>query len=321
MYGDKKLAEYIRQWGSAASIKLLEPASQLFTTHAIEGCIGYRIEGKCIAVFGDPVAAPEDKIALTLAFHEWIVSLRKEVVYITVSQEFIEWASHHVCKTVLEIGEELILNPHVDIKEGSAGRVIRRKTNHARSAGVTIHELFEKAGKLYNAVQEISLAWVRARAGMQIYYTSVEVFEEMERKRYFYALQGGKVVGVVMLYYLDRSSGWVIHMLMTIPDAPPGTPELLISSITETLSREGCSFLSFGVVQAAGLGKVIGLGKLGTWTARTVFRTAQKMFSLEGRRLFWMKFRPQSTRTFVACSRQGMGISELLAIKKTFNVS
>lgn len=317
MLTKNKLSKDIQRWGSSASIKSLEQSTCIFTHDTIEGFIGYQKYGRCYAVFGDPVS--NDKKGLAEAFHTWCNVQRKRVVYITISEDFAMWLYQNRCKTILEIGEEFVVDTYIDMKAGSSGRLLRRKTTHAKNAGVEVHELHSKDKTVWLSIQELAKGWVQRRRGKQIYYAPIEVFEDMEKKRCFYASKEHQIVGAILLYYLESSQRWIVHMLMLSADAPHGTPEILISTLKDVLQKEGSSFLSFGFVQAQELGYAQGLSRYKRFFAKGIFKMAMALFSLDGRRTFWKKFGPSSERVFVASSKP-MGLAELIAIKKTFHV-
>jgi lysylphosphatidylglycerol synthetase-like protein (DUF2156 family) len=311
----------LKLWVMQHTLKLLEPSSIWFIAPGIEGVLGYRIEGLCAVVLGDPITRPEDKRKLALAFVEYCKQQGYNITYITLSQEFVEKIDHTICTTLLEIGEELVIDPRLDLKQGSLGRVIRRKTNHVQAEGVELLEHSVGDVQAMRQIHEVIQVWQSTRQGAQIYYASIEVFEEMEQKRWFYARQQGAIIGVALLYYLESSLGWVVHMLMIDPKAPCGTSEALVHFLVEGLKKEGCTFLSCGVVQREMIGEIRGLGSFGCMVARCVFKCAMKLFSLDGRRIFWKKFRPHRTKVFLAFSRPCVGIQELRAMSSVFNVS
>ena len=59
-----RLVELVRKWAEVNTDGILEKTTQIFSVPHIDGIIGYRIELKNAVVYGDPVCAPIDKIAL-----------------------------------------------------------------------------------------------------------------------------------------------------------------------------------------------------------------------------------------------------------------
>lgn len=315
------IASLIKQWGgSASSTTLLDPDCKIFSTANIEGIIGYRTELDTAIAFGDPVCSPSSKTELAKAFHEYCRQQGKNVVYITASEEFSKWAISTVCKGMIEVGEELILDPNCYPKDGHNGRLLRKKMNHSHNAGVVVEEYRKDDIHLKNEIEQVGTSWLKARHGPQIYLAHVHLFNEYLGKRWFYAKQKDKIIGVLSLNQLEARQGWVLNMLMTTPDAPGGTSELLVISALETFCREGCHFLTFGATPSEQLGEIIGLGKISTSLARTIFKMTKKIFHLDGRRKYWKKFEPESERSYLLFSKPRIGFKDAVAIMRALNV-
>jgi len=98
---DRQISEYIKNWGGAASISLLDPRCVIFTEPNIQGAIGYNIVENNAVVFGDPVCPAEEKCSLALAFNDFAKKTGKDIIYIAASEEFSSWAMKSVCKSLL----------------------------------------------------------------------------------------------------------------------------------------------------------------------------------------------------------------------------
>src|ERR1700733_11495459 len=57
---NRSVVDYVQKWGHASSIALFDPACKIFSDPDVDGVIGYRLQSKCVIVFGDPVCAPSD---------------------------------------------------------------------------------------------------------------------------------------------------------------------------------------------------------------------------------------------------------------------
>src|SRR5690242_14464539 len=78
-------------------------------------------------------------------------------------------------------------------------------------------------------------------------------------RRWFFATEHERVVGVQSLVRLDGCGGYLLEHLLTEPDVPAGTTESLVIGALDAVGREGCRFVSFGLSTAAALGLVSGL--------------------------------------------------------------
>lgn len=317
------IIERLRNWGGSASDALLDPSCKMFTIPNIDGLIGYKTELSNAIVFGDPVCAPSDIPKLTHAFHEYCTEQGLNVIYVMATELFAKWAMQNLCKALIEVGEELSIDPYCDprAKEDVNGGLVRRKVRHAQREGVVVHEYLDEDVNLETEMETVGDAWLKSRHGPQIFISHVRLFENRFGKRWFYAEQNGKIVGVVMLNQLHAHQGWLLNHLMIKPEAPHGTPELLVVSALEAVKQEGCHFVNFGTVPARQIGEIQGFGKITTLMLRKAFDSAKWFFKLEGRKKFWEKYHPESQGSYVLFSKSGIGLSDIVAIMRALNAS
>lgn len=317
----EEIANYIRLYGSSSSVTLLDPNCGIFYTPSIYGIIGYRLQAGCAVVFGDPVCASEDKPKLASAFDAYCKIMKIRPVYMTISEEFASWAMKNICMTLIEVGKELSLDPHFDPKKGPVGRTVRRKVSHAVSYEVKVKEYNENDLNLKEEIQKVGALWLKSRKGPQIYFSEVDLEIDYPGKRVFYAMKAKQVLGVLVLNKLESRSGWLIHLVIVVPNAPNGTSELLVTTVLETLRNECCHFVSFGVSQDSEIGQILGLNELSSWLTRRVFRLAKRVFSLDGRRKYWEKYQPKRERSFLMFTGPKISVKEWISLKKALNVS
>lgn len=317
------IIERVRRWGGSASDAVLDPACMIFTIPNVDGLIGYRNESRCMIVFGDPICSIHDAPQLAKAFHAYCQSLGKSVVYIAASEEFAKWAIQHVCNASIEFGEELFLDPQHDPRsnKGVHGSLVRRKVRHALKENVTVQEYSLQDPALQKAIEDVGTSWLKNRSGIQIYISHVHLFENTTGKRYFYARHEGKIVGIVLINQLKAHHGWHLNHLMITPEAPNGTPELLVISVLEAIQKEGCHYLTVGAVSSENFGKITGLSSFSERLVRWIFKGARKAFHLDSRKKFWSKFNPHSKRSFLLFSRDHIGLREIWGIIRGLNIS
>lgn len=314
------IAEYIKRWGNASSIALLDPKCRFFSQPEIEGIVGYRVESRCALVFGDPLCAQGVLKKLIEAFHSYCQKQELSVIYTTISKNFALRLKILHGGVLIQVGENLFLDPHHDPETGSKGRKLRNKIKQPLNAGVIVKEYLEEDKIMEHDIEEAALQWLKARQGPQIYLANVHLFSYRCGKRWFYAQHEEKIVGILLLNKLDAREGWLVNLVLATPDAPVGTSELLISSVLKTLREEGCHFITFGVAQSEELGEIKGFGRVSKFIARSVFNLAKKIFRLDARRKYWKKFRPLSEPTFVLFCRPRIGLREVIGVLRAYNV-
>lgn len=325
MIDQDTLVQLVQQWGHATSIALLDPSCLYFSVPHCKGIIGYRCTTGCAIVFGDPVCALEDRRQLIHAFRDHCVSHNiKSIIYVVATEQFAHWSlQQNVCGCLFAIGNEVILNPHSDPKAGTGpdARRLRNKYIFSQRQGMTIHEYSGNDPELEKKLTTIKEAWLKNRKGLQMgIFGTIDLFAHRANKRYFYVIYKNNIVGLLMLNRLDAHNGWVINMLMRIPDAPTTTSEFLIMSVLDILRQENCALLSVGAVPGPVLGKMIGFNSFYEWLIRKAYAASSKIFKLYGKQNYWKKFNAQTAPMFVVVSRSKFGLREAIGMLRVFNV-
>jgi lysylphosphatidylglycerol synthetase-like protein (DUF2156 family) len=317
------IVELVRRWAGLATDALLDPKCQYFQIPEIEGFIGYRIECGCAVVFGDPVCAPDDTFQLAHAFHQFCQTQCRNIIYLTASESFAKASFGHICQAVIEWGEEIFLDPYCNPKErqGTHASLVRRKLRHAQQRGVSVKEYIPFDAAIEHKLEQVGIDWLKSRKGPQIHISHIHLFDDRLGKRWFYAQKEDQIIGTVVLNQLKARQGWHMNHLMITPDAPNGTPELLVVSVLEILQNEDCSFVSVGAAPADALGTIDGLSAFSSWVARQAYHIAGKVFHLKGHKMFWGKFHPQTRPSYLVFSQPRIGIRETLALMRAMNVS
>lgn len=321
IHNRRNVATFVKRWGSAASIALLDPKCSIFQIPSIEGLIGYRLLKGCAVVYGDPVCAPEDTETLAEAFMNHCHQNKWRFVFTIVSEQFVNWALPRTGGGLIEFGEELYVDPQADPKIGPQGRKLRNKISHSYNAGVRIFEYSQNDLFLEKSMDEMAQMWLAKRKGPQLFLADVNLFAERPGKRWFYALHQEKLIGVLLLNELESREGWLINLLLTAQNAPSGTSETLVTSVLEVLRKEGCRFTTFGPVPSEQLGEIVGLNALSAWFTRHAFKAVKKIFPLDNKKVYWKKFHPQSKRSYLFFSHPRIGLKESMSVLRALNFS
>jgi len=316
------IVECIRRWGGGASDALLDPACSLFSCPDIDGVIGYRRGNGHAIVYGDPVCKWADVPLLVEAFHSSCREQNIKIIYIMASEPFARWTAERLSSVLVAFGEELIFDPHDDPKkrEGTHGSLVRRKVRRASGEGVAIQEYHPYESSLQQALEQVACSWLQGRSGPQIHISSVNLFADSEGKRWFYAHKGNDIVGMLVLNRLESRQGWLLNHLMAAKNAPNGTTELLVTGTLEVLAHEDCHYVTAGVVPCRQLGEISGLGALSIRLVRGMFAIANKVFPLEGPRIFWSKFHPSAHPSYLVFHQTTIGWRQIRALTQALHV-
>ncbi len=317
------LVEVVRRWGGIATDAVLDPACNFFEVPHINGVIGYRLENSTAVVYGNPICALADIASLTLTFENFCKSQGWDSIYVGASESFANWAINNICGISIEFGHELFLDPHIDPREysGTQGSLVRRKVRHAQHEGTTVQEYLGHNPLLEQAMEEVGSKWLQGRKGPQVHISQAHLFQDRFGKRWFYAMQGTQIVGVVVLNQLQEKQGWLLNHIMFIPEAPHGTPEFLVVTALTTVAQENCHYVSFGNVARSNLGEIKGLGKVSNWLTKIIYKLARTLFHLDGHVKFWEKFHPQHDPSYLLFHGSSITLNQILSLKQALNMN
>lgn len=314
--------EFVRRWGDCSSDAALDPECKIFTVPEAEGLVCYREGPGCVTVYGNPICPPEEMDKLTRAFNQHHQEKNTNIIYIAAAEKFVECAMRHGCRSYVEFGAEMFIDPFDDPREqhGDNASLVRRKVRHAIKEGMVVKEYLGEDEQIEQAIERVGIEWLRLRRGPQIHTSKVFLFANRKGKRWFYALQHGEIVGTLVLNELKAQQGWLINHVMFTSKAGHGCPEYLIVTALDTLRQEGCHFATFGTIPGKELGQIEGLGRHAGWLARKGYHFARKLFHLDGRVKFWEKYHPQSKPSFLIFRESRIGLQELRALSGALNV-
>ncbi len=316
------LVNTVRQWGDVGTDGLLDAKCQIFTDPHIDGLIGYRIEADTAVVFGDPVCAATDKPRLAKAFQQFCRDQKIGVVYIIVSEEFANWAVQNMRSVLVEFGERFELNPQSNPvnHNGSNAGLVRKKVKQALKEGAFVQEYLGDDLAIEKEIESVAITWQKARQGPQVFLAQFTFFNDRVGKRWFYAKQGDKIVGMLILNQLQAQNGYFLNNVMITKDAPHGISELLVISTLQALEKEQCQSVIIGPVPRQQLGKISGLGRFSELITRCIYKLAKKIFNLGGHEVFWGKFQPTIYPSYLLFPEKTLSFSSIKALLKALNI-
>jgi lysylphosphatidylglycerol synthetase-like protein (DUF2156 family) len=230
----------------------------------------------------------------------------------------------------IEFGEQIAVDPRRERPRGRRGHELTRKLNHARRAGVAVTEYAggsddnwaARDGMLEHRLNAVARAWLDSRRGLQVFVAHVDLFHPRALRRWFYATWNGRVIGVQSLVQLDAYDGYLFEHLLTVPDVPAGTAELLVAAALDALGGERVPYATFGVSTAAALGHMSGLSPSSIWLGRWFFDHAQRSFGLDSISRFRRKFGEITIEpSYLLFSPPRVRPLSLFALMRTFNAS
>jgi lysylphosphatidylglycerol synthetase-like protein (DUF2156 family) len=313
-----RVTELVRKWAEVNTDGILDKATQIFSVPHIEGLIGYRVELNNAVVYGDPVCAPTDKLALAKEFEQYCQGRNMQVIYVIVSEEFAHLAFEGLSFSLIEFGRKYTLDPfkYVDSKTS----LLRKKVRQSSAKGIEIHEYTGYDPEIEQSIEEVAAAWVQARKGIQIYLATPSLFDDRFGKRWFYAKQEGKVIGFAMLNELQSQQGWLLNNTMVARGSPSGVSEHLVVSALQALEKEQCRSVIIGPVPAKTLGKIVGLKPILVSIAGLAFKLIKRTCRLDGHEVFWEKFEPEVKSSYLLFPKNRFRPSSVIALLRALNI-
>lgn len=319
-----ELVDLVGRYGGPISLALLDPAYRRFEAPGIDGAICYRLAWGCAVASGDPVCAPDDALPLALRFCEAFRSRGRPAVFVGTGEAFAHAMAEHGASAIA-FGGELHVDPRLDPARGGKGRELRKKLTHAHRAGLAVTEYAPDAvpsAALEAELEHVAASWTASRHGLQIFLTTVRLFEAPAITRWFYARAGERCVGVVTLTRLDARQGYLINHVLRTPDAPDGTSELLIAHALATLGGEGCPCAVMGPMPGRELADVRNLPPWSERFARRAYTRCSKAFHLGDRTHFFRKFQPtREVPAYLVFAPGRVGVRQLAGLLRAFNLS
>lgn len=317
----QKLVKMIRQWGLVNTDGLLDETCHFYFHPKLEGFIGYRLEGSNAVVFGDPVCSRENRAAFAESFQEECASKNIGVAYTMATKEFAEWAAQNQGAITIEWGENYVVNPSVNPlnNKGSKAVLLRKKVKHALNDGVTIKEYVGNDLKIEEEIVRVAGEWLKRRHGLQVYLCSINLFQDREGKRWFYAEQGGQITGFLILNEIKDKGGWLLNNLMNTKDASAGLSELLITTTFQTLEKEGCHYVIIGPLPAEKLRDVKNANPLLAKVTRWLYTCATNIFHLKRWAVFWQKFQFEAEGSYLVFPEKNLNMGSVRSLLKAFN--
>lgn len=278
-----KAVEMVRQHGGQTlSFFALAPENLPYVAPHSEGLIHYRLSGKVATVPGDPICPAEKFQRVTRSFlsmcraNDWQVSF-----YQAHPQHLEHYASLGL--HAYKIGEEALIDLNTFTLSGSAMSNVRCTCRRAERENVRV-EWFEGVPPetIRAHLQTISDTWLAQKAGkrpaelgfsMGRFCDLVEAAERADLVAQQHSTRPAHtdpqvprfVTGVAFtadgqpcafvtltpLYGSRDAWGWALDLIRRVPDAPPGTIELLLVKAIERFRARQATLMSLGMIAMA----------------------------------------------------------------------
>lgn len=247
----ERVLELLRRYGTqVTSFQVLEPGFS-YWFDGEEACVAYReLPGAWVAA-GAPLA-PADRVGPVMErFAEAARAQGRRAQFFAVEPQVVPEGFE-----VLPIGARPEWDP-VEWEQGLKGhRSLREQLRRSKAKGVRVRraapEELEEGRPLRAAVDTLIARWLAAKPMPAMgFLVDLHPYGFGEARRYFVAEQEGRLAGFLAAVPIFARGGWLFEDLLRDPDAPNGTPELLVDAAMRALAEEGSRFVTLGLVPLA----------------------------------------------------------------------
>lgn len=156
--------------------------------------MGYIPQDGFAVIFGNPLCATDQIPRVVKAFLAHIHQENLKPVWCCVDKATEQYLAEDLgWGAVIAVAEERINTTEIDPAE--ADKTVRRKVHRAEREGVKIVEVGQEMDPhVREQLEQRCTEWEHNRNGTQIHLTGVRPFDDMQHRKYFYAVdKDGKV--------------------------------------------------------------------------------------------------------------------------------
>ncbi|WP_018571029.1 DUF2156 domain-containing protein [Streptomyces sp. PsTaAH-124] len=250
---DEAYAMLGRHAGHSSAFLALNAGNRRFRTDGVDGFVPYREGGRRhLFPLGGPVCATGDQDRLLTALLARAESEGRRVTAVQLARPAAELHARHGF-TVNQFGASFSI--HLDGYGLGGQRMVkvRNMVNRARREGVTVTEVTaeERADpEIRAALDAVDRAWLRDK-GRHVKELDFLIGERggpgAPHRRLFTARHAGRTVAYVSYSpVFGARAGWLYDLTRRLPDAPPGTVELVFATALRRFQDEECGWLHLG---------------------------------------------------------------------------
>lgn len=156
--------------------------------------MGYIPQNGFAVTFGNPLCEQKQMPGVIRSYLQFLQEKELKPVWACIDREAERVLAEELgWSAIIAVAEER-LNP-IEVDPASNDKTVRRKIHRAEREGVKIVEVEgEMEQDVKRALEERCREWEANRKGTQIHLTGVRPFDDMQHRKYFYAVdKDGKV--------------------------------------------------------------------------------------------------------------------------------
>jgi phosphatidylglycerol lysyltransferase len=247
------------------------------------GLVAYRSTAGALVSAGEPVARPQDVIAVAEAFVAHAGRHGRRASFFAT--EGMLAASPRFRRVML--GEQPVWNPQSWNAHLTQHRSLREQLRRARAKGVEVQVISADAlrdARWTAPIEQLITRWYAARPLARLgFLVTVDPFTWPTERRTLVAHRAHVPVALLSMVPVPARNGWLLEHLLRDPDAPNGTAELLVDAAMRALATDGVTWATLGLAPLS--------GNVSGWLRR-VRTYSRPLFNFEGLAAFKRKLRP-----------------------------
>jgi len=257
VYRDKGLAgvlsidpriKFLRQFGSTPlAYATLQPGLDYFFTR--EGYMAFTQQDEHVFALGDPVTRTEAYATTIGAFAAFARQARLSLTALQIGRHAAR-AYQGQGKTVNQMGIETVLAIPTFTLHGGDKSHVRHWYNSAKKHGIQVHEL-DSHREAAQACKQVSDRWLQQKGEQELSFLTrpMVIGHELDVRR-FYATREGQWMGITSftpLYQDGHIRGYYHDIVRIVPEAPPGTSDIILLEAIAKFRHEGKTSCSLGL--------------------------------------------------------------------------
>ncbi|MEW6070032.1 MAG: DUF2156 domain-containing protein, partial [Candidatus Thermoplasmatota archaeon] len=216
-----------------------------FSTHSINGYVGYVEHANVAVVLGDPICSDEQAHQLIYEFKSFCKKNKWHTCFFGCAEKELENFKDCGFK-ILYIGSEPFVALDKFTATGSKMQSVRRGINHAKRAGVCIEEHSYANDKIKVELDAVTKDWLYTKRMPELSFMVGRLSFEPDKK-YFIASKNGIAIAFAVYNPIYTTKSYYLDLNRRIRTAPNGTMEYLLVESFEKLKHEGAQRVYLGL--------------------------------------------------------------------------
>lgn len=246
--------EIVMQYGwNATAYQILNPGIELWFSNDGRAAAGYTTRGSVMLVAGGPVCESSALADVCNELESFARGQRRRVCYVCAEERLRALFASSPKHASAALGAQPVWNPRLWPAVIDRRRSLRAQLHRAMNKDVRVGSEDAATARVDADLRRVLREWVEGRRLPPLHFmVEPEILDGVLQDRaLMVARRNGRAVAFLVASPVRARSGYLIELLARSAAAPNGTSELLIDSAMRRFAREGCEFVTLGLVALA----------------------------------------------------------------------